>query len=113
MTPQAALQSDIFRNYALIVAGVLVAAGFALALLKWVFKKEVTSIWLTYRSWLVMSPLIFGCIFGGRAVVIVFICLLAGLGFKEFPPPTRLFRGWWVTGPVFFGLLAVATTSPV
>src|SRR5258706_11453559 len=113
MTPQAALQSDIFRAYALIVAGVLVAAGFALALLKWVLKKEVTSIWLTYRSWLVMSPLIFGCIFGGRAVVIVFICLLAGLGFKEFARANGLYQDWWMTGTVYLGIVAVGVTSVV
>jgi len=111
MTPQAALQSDIFRAYALMVAGVLVVAGLALALLKWVLKKEVTSIWLTYRSWLIMAPLILGSIFGGRAVVIVFICLLAGLGFKEFARATGLYQDWWLTAGVYLGIVAVGVTS--
>jgi len=111
MSPEAALQSDVFRIYGFIVAGVLAVAGLALALLKWVWKRDVQSIWLTYRSWLVMSPLIFGCVFGGRAVVIVFICLLAGLGFKEFARATGLYRDWWLTGAVYAGIVAVGVTS--
>src|SRR6185503_21365897 len=111
MTPQAALHSDIFRAYALMVVGVLVVAGLALALLKWVLKKEVTSIWLTYRSWLIMAPLILGSIFGGRAAVIIFICLLAGLGFKEFARATGLYQDWWLTAGVYLGIAAVGVTS--
>ena len=84
-----------------------------LALLKWAFRKEVTSIWLTYRSWLVMAPLILGCVFGGRVVVIVFICLLAGLGFKEFARATGLYSDWWMTGAVYLGIVAVGVTSLV
>jgi phosphatidate cytidylyltransferase len=111
MTPQTALQSEIFRTYAVIVCVVLVVAGLALALLKWGLKKDVHSIWLTYRSWLVMAPLILGCVFGGRIVVIVFICLLAGFGFKEFARATGLYQDWWMTGAVYLGIVAVGVTS--
>jgi len=111
MTPQLALQSDIFRNYALIVGGVLVVAGLALGLMKWVLKKDVHSIWLTYRSWLIMAPLVAGCIFGGRVVVIAGVCLVAGLGFKEFARATGLYKDWWMTGAVYLGIVAVAVTS--
>ena len=111
MTPQLALQSEIFRTYALIVFGVLAVAGLALALLRWGFKKEVHTLWLTYRSWLVMAPLILGCVFGGRVVVIVFICLLASLGFKEFARATGLYSDWWMTGAVYLGIVAVGLTS--
>ncbi|HEX4349650.1 MAG TPA: hypothetical protein VH251_04660, partial [Verrucomicrobiae bacterium] len=97
MTPQLALQSDIFRMYGIIVCGVLMCAGLALALMKWGFKKDVHSIWLTYRSWLIMAPLIAGCVFGGRVVVIVFTCIVAGLGFKEFARATGLYEDWWMT----------------
>jgi len=111
MTPQAALQSDIFRNYALIVLVVLVLAGVVLAVLKWGFKREVTPVWLTYRSWLTMAPLIFGCLFAGRAVMIVFVCLLAAWAFKEFARATGLYRDWWMTGAVYLGIVAVGTSS--
>ncbi len=111
MTPELAWQSDVFRNYALIVGGVLGFAGLALALMKWGFKKEVHSIWLTYRSWLVMTPLIAGCVFGGRVVVIAFVCLVAALGFKEFARATGLYKDWWMTGAVYLGIVAVGVTS--
>lgn len=111
MTPQLALQSEIFRNYAIIICGVLAAAGLALALLKWVLKKDVHPIWLTYRSWLVMAPLMLGCVFGGRVVMIVAVCLLAGLGFKEFARATGLYNDWWMTGAVYLGIIAVGVTS--
>jgi len=111
MTPQLALQSDIFRTYASIVCGVLVFAGLALALMKWGFKKDVHSIWLTYRSWLIMAPLIAGCVFGGRVVVIVFVCIVAGLGFKEFARATGLYEDWWMTCAVYVGIVAVAVAS--
>jgi phosphatidate cytidylyltransferase len=113
MTPQLALQSEIFRTYALIVCGVLVFAGLALALMKWGLKKDVHSIWLTYRSWLVMAPLIAGCVFGGRVVVIAGVCVVAGLGFKEFARATGLYKDWWMTGAVYLGIVAVGVTSLV
>ena len=113
MTPQLALQSEIFRTYAIIVLGVLVVAGLALALLKWGFRKNVTSLWLTYRSWLVMAPLILGCVFAGRVAVIVFTCLLAGWGLKEFARATGLYSDWWMTGAAYLGIVAVGVTSLV
>jgi phosphatidate cytidylyltransferase len=113
MTPQTALQSEIFRTYAIIICAVLAVAGLALALLKWGLKKDVQSIWLTYCSWLVMAPLILGCVFGGREAVIVFICLLAGLGFKEFARATGLYKDWRMTGAVYLGIVAVGVTSLV
>jgi phosphatidate cytidylyltransferase len=111
MTPQQALQSDIFRKYAIIVCGVLALAGLVLALMKWGFKKDVQSIWLTYRSWLIMAPLVAGCVFGGRVVVIVGVCIVAGLGFKEFARATGLYKDWWMTSAVYLGIVAVAITS--
>ena len=113
MTPQTAWQSEIFRTYAVIVCVILAVAGLVLALLKWGLKKDVHSIWLTYRSWLVMTPLILGCVFGGRIVVIVFISLLAGFGFKEFARATGLYQDWWMTGAAYLGIIAVGVTSLV
>jgi phosphatidate cytidylyltransferase len=111
MTPHAALDSDVFRLYSAIAASVLVVAGLVLALLKWVFKRDVTSVWLTYRSWLVITPLVLGCIFAGRAAVIVFFCLLSAMAFKEFARATGLYRDWWMTGAVYLGITAVGVTS--
>jgi phosphatidate cytidylyltransferase len=111
MSPQTALHSEIFRTYFFIVAGVLVVAGLVLSLLKWGFKKNMASIWATYQSWLIMSPIALGCLFAGRIPVIVFFCLLAALGFKEFARATGLYRDWWMTGAVYLGIVAVGVTS--
>lgn len=111
MTPELALHSGVFQTYAVIVCGVLIFAGLALALMKWGFRRDVHSIWLTYRSWLVMAPLVAACVFGGRVVVIIFVCVVAGLGFKEFARATGLYKDWWMTGAVYVGIIAVGVTS--
>src|ERR1700677_2184649 len=113
MSPQAALQSEVFRAYALIMAGVLAAAGVVLSALRWGLKRNVASIWATYRSWLVMAPLALGSIFAGRVPVILFFCVVAGFGFKEFARATGLYRDWWMTGVVYLGIAAVGVTSLV
>ena len=113
MSPQAALASDIFRAYFFLATGLLVTAGLVLSLLRWGFKKQITSIWLTYQSWLIMAPLTLGAVFSGRVTVIVFFCVLAALGFKEFARATGLYRDWWLTGAVYVGIIAVGVTSLV
>ena len=111
MSPHAALDSDVFRAYCFLVVGLLVVAGLVLAVLKWGLRKDVTPLWATYRSWLMMAPLALGCIFAGRVVVIVFFCIVAGLGFKEFARATGLYRDWWLTGAGYLGIIAVGITS--
>ncbi len=113
MTPQAALQSEIFRAYAWIVVVVLVVAGAALGLLTWGLKKDVRPVWVTYRGWLVMCPLALGCIFSGRVVFIVLVTALALAGFKEFARATGLYSDWWMTGAAYLGIVAVGVTSLV
>ena len=113
MTPQAAIHSEIFRMYVLIVAGILALAGLILSVLRFGFGKQLSSIWMTYRSWLIMAPLALGCVFAGRVPVIVFFCLLAGYGFKEFARATGLYRDWWLTGMGYLGIVAVGVTSTV
>ena len=97
MTPREALQSPVFLAYFWIVAGLLGGAGLALASVSWLFKREVRSIWVTYRSWLIMAPLMIACVFAGREVTILGLSLLSIFGFKEFA--RRLgsiaIGGWW------------------
>jgi phosphatidate cytidylyltransferase len=111
MTPQAALQSEVFRTYAGIALGVLVLAGVILAFLKWVLRRDITPIWLTYRSWLIITPLVLGCIFAGRIAVIAFFCVLSAIAFKEFARATGLYRDWWMTAAAYLGIAAVGVTS--
>jgi len=113
MNPQEALQNPIFIMYVRIVAGLIAVAGVVLAFFTWVLKKEMRSVWLTYRSWLIMAPLILGSVFLGRIVTIIVLSLLAIFGFKEFARATGLYRDWWMTGGVYAGIIAVGILTLV
>ena len=112
MTIEAALDSDIFRNYVMIVGALLVVAGMALGLLT-ALGKNVGSIWNTYRGWLVMAPLAIGAVFLGREAFIIGVALLAITGFKEYARATGLYEDWWMTGIVYLGIVLLAAASIV
>ncbi len=111
MSPNAALQSDVFRLYLLIASGLLVTAGAVLAVLTLGLKKNVQSIWATYRGWLIMAPAVIGCIYAGRAATVVFFSLLAIFAVKEFARATGLYRDWWMTGSVYLAIAAVCAIT--
>lgn len=111
MSPQAAIHDPAFRLYVLIAAVVLIVAGAILALLRWGLRKGVASIGHTYRSWLIMAPLVIGLIWLGRIATIIGFGLIAVVGFKEFARATGLYRDWWMTGTVYLGIVAVALTA--
>src|SRR6185503_825129 len=67
----------------------------------------------TYRSWLVMIPLVLAVLVAGRVATIVSVALLAMFGFREFARATRLDRDQWMTGAVYLGIAAVAASSLV
>ena len=109
----AALESEVFLRYLAVVGGVLAVAGATLAVLGLVLRRDVSSIWRTYRGWLVMAPLVLGAIGLGREATIAGVTLLAGYGFKEFARATGLYEDWWATGVVYAGIAAVGLTSMV
>jgi phosphatidate cytidylyltransferase len=111
MTPGAAWHSEIFRLYVAILAGVLAVAGVALALLTWGLGKDVRSIWATYRSWVVMAPVVLVAIWLGRLPAIVLFLLLAVFGLKEFARATGLYKDWWMTGAVYVAIAAVGVAA--
>lgn len=113
MSPQTALHDPVFRRYVEIAVSILILAGAVLSLLRWVFRKNVTPIWATYRSWLVMAPLIIGMLWGGRVISIVGFALLSIFGLKEYARATGLYRDWWMTGAVYLSIIAVNVTSLV
>jgi phosphatidate cytidylyltransferase len=113
VSPRAALDSRIFLSYVIIVAVLLVAGAVALALMKWVFRKDARSVFATWRSWMVMAPLCLGGLFLGRIAFIALITAVSLLAFKEFARATGLYRDWLMTGTVDLGILAVGVTSLV
>ena len=56
MSPQHALHDPIFLAYVRIIFVSLLVGGIVLSLLHWGFRKNLGSIWSTYRSWLIMAP---------------------------------------------------------
>ena len=113
MSIQAAIGNDIYLAYFVIVAGLLAFAGSVLAILGFL-GKSLGSVWKTYRSWLIMAPLVLGAVFLGREVFIGGVTLLALFGFKEFARATGLYDDWWLTGLVYLSIvtLGVAAAMP-
>ena len=112
MTFDAALGSDIFRTYVVIVAVVLAVSGVVLGILT-ALGKNVGPIWKTYRGWLVMAPLVLGAILLGRPAFIGGVALLAMFGFKEYARATGLYEDWWMTGLVYLGIVLLALAAYV
>ena len=110
MSIEAAISNEIFLTYLAIVACVLAAAGTVLAIMT-MLGKDVSSIWRTYRGWLVMVPLVIGTIFLGRAAFIAGVTLLAIIGFKEFARATGLYADWWLTGLVYLSIATLVIAS--
>jgi len=111
MSPSKAIHDPIFQAYVEILLVVLLAAVVVLSLVQFVFKKDIDSVWRTYRSWLVMAPLAAFVVFAGRVPFIVGVTLLAIFGFKEFARASGLYRDWWMTGAVYAGIATVGIAS--
>jgi phosphatidate cytidylyltransferase len=106
MNLTAALGNPIFLEYVVIIGVMLGFAGAILAILS-LAGKDVSSIWRTYRGWLVMAPLVLGAVLLGREVFIAGVTLLAIFGFREFAKATGLYSDWWLTGLVYASIIAL------
>jgi phosphatidate cytidylyltransferase len=112
MTFNAAISNDIFLTYVMVIVGLLAVAGLMLGLMT-ALGKNVSSVWRTYRGWLVMVPLVLGTILLGRTATIVGVALLAMFGFKEFARATGLYDDWWLTGLVYLAIVVLGVASLV
>ena len=110
MSINAAIHSQIFLTYLAIIGGILLLGGLLLAILG-AFGKDVSSIRQTYRSWLVIIPIVMGTIFLGRVATIIGVTALAIFGFKEFARATGLYDDWWLTGTVYLALAVLGLVS--
>jgi phosphatidate cytidylyltransferase len=111
MSPQRALHDPIFLAYVQIIFVSLLVGGIVLGFLHFGLKKNLGSIWSTYRSWLVMAPVGLAAVFAGRIPTNLGVTVLAIFGFKEFARASGLYRDWWMTGTVYAGIIAVGIAS--
>src|SRR5437879_2383782 len=107
MSPTKALQSPVFLFYLALAASLLVLAGIVLAVLKWGLRKNVGHAWTSYCGWLIIVPLLFLVFFLGRETGIIFLALVAIVGFHEFARATGLHDDWIITGAVDLGISAM------
>ena len=103
-----ALDSVIYRHFFAVVVGVLgVGGAFLLTIKRWL-QSDLSNIFATYRSWLVMAPLPFVAILCGREVTISLTLLLSALTFREYSLATKLCPDRWITGLVMAAIGAQA-----
>ena len=113
MAPAIALRDPVFKTYLVIVPVALLIGGAVLATIQYGLKKELGSIWATYRSWIVMAGLGLLFVFLGRLAVIAGVCALSISAFKELSRASALHRDFWLTTTVFLGIIAVGIASLV
>jgi phosphatidate cytidylyltransferase len=103
--------SETIRIYLYIAGGVLLFAGLAIGILKFVLKKNADHAWHSFRGWLIMIPLVVGAVLLGRTATILFFGVVALVGFTEFARATGLYRDWLVTGLVYAGIIGLAIVT--
>ena len=113
MSPTVALANATVVTYVILVGTLLTGCGLVLFFLTYAFHWRVGGVWRTYRSWLVMAPIVLAVVVAGRVAIILSIALLAMFAFREFARATGLYRDWWITGAVYVGIGAVAASSLV
>ena len=74
MSPTAALTSRTVLTYVVLVGSLLPGIGLLLVLLTYGFGCRLGSVWRTYRSWLVMVPIVLAVLVAGA----FFVALAAG-----------------------------------
>jgi phosphatidate cytidylyltransferase len=111
MSPQAALESDVFRIYVASLLAALAVAGGLIAVLKYALKRNVDHAVKSYRGWLVMIPVVLLCLFLGRVPTIVFFVVAAVFAFKEYARATGLYSDWPMTGVVYCGIVALGIVT--
>jgi phosphatidate cytidylyltransferase len=113
MSPPAAFRSPVILFYAVLVYGLLLAAGLLLAWLRWGLRRDVGNAWQAYRGWLLLVPLTTAAILLGREATIVFFTAVVLLGFREFARATGLDGDRCITAGACLGIVAVGVAALV
>jgi phosphatidate cytidylyltransferase len=113
MSPTIALSDGTVLTYITVVTTLIVAIGVLLVVLTYACGCRLGSVWRTYRSWLVMVPIVLVILVAGRIATILSVAVAALFAFREFARATGLDQDRWITGAVYFGIAAVAASSLV
>ena len=103
--------TPILRVYLYIAGGLLLFAGTAIVLLKFVFRKNAEHAWHAFRGWLIMIPLVVIAVLLGRDATILFFGLVGIGGFTEYARATGLYRDWLITGWVYLGIASLTLVT--
>ena len=106
MSPTMALHSPVFLFYSALAGGLLLIAGAILAFLKWCLHSNVAHAWTAYCGWLFMVPILVLGFFLGRESAIIFLTIVAVLGFKEFTRATELCHDGILCAATYLGIIA-------
>ncbi len=111
MSPTIALSDGTVLTYVTVVTTLMAAIGVLLVVLTYACGCRLTSVWRTYRSWLVMVPIVLVVLVAGRIAIILGVAVAAVFAFREFARATGLDQDRWITGAVYFGIAAVGASS--
>lgn len=111
ISSSAALNDPIFRAYLFIVPLSLAAGGMALAIVQYGFRRQLGTIWSTYRSWIVMAGIGLVCVALGRFAVITGVALLSIFAFREYAAASDLQRDTRMCAVVYIGIVAVGVAA--
>ena len=111
MSPAMALSDTTLMTYAAVVTAAIVATGILLLFLTYGCGRRLGSVWRTYRSWLVMIPIVLVILVAGRITIIVSVAVAASFAFGEYARATRLNEDRWITSAVYVGIVAVAASA--
>ena len=106
-----ALANPVFRSYLAVLFTILIAGGLLLALLRFVFHRNVDHAWRAYRGWLIMIPIVFLALLLGREATIIFFTIISIAAFGEFARATGLYCDWPMTIVVTLGIVSVGAVS--
>ena len=99
--------SEVLLLYVGLITGMLILVPLILLALEKVFNKNMASIWLIYRGWLIMIPPFLLFVFLGRVIFILGVFVVSVFSFLEFSRATGLNKEKWVVYVIYAGILSV------
>lgn len=98
-----------YQFFLVLFVVILVACALLIAGLKSTdrFREIGQTIWIGYRPWLLMGPLILGVVGLGQNAVIGALFVLSIFCVKEFAKATGLYRDWFFMGVLYLGIAGI------